>query len=552
MMSPLISAMRKGSMVARQSILIAMLCSFAAMLVAPVVFAQSDSRSGRSGQHGTRGAAPSNASLLGGPRAMELWRSEGEFAFPTRQNQQFPLALGGFDVVLLHDRRQWHAGSQSVSALFDGQIYRFSDNRSRQIFIARPEYYAPVLGGDSILRWAKSGERSRGDLRYALLYQERLYLFENAAQREKFHAERELLVRADLAWDGICPVTYAQEKKSMPGIPATVAMYRGLRYQFAGMAQRKLFLRNPDQYAVKGSISVDKAGNGAGLVTESSVNPLRHGLASRMTAEGLPVQGSPSRAMEGRGPASRIGGGLSNSQERSQPVAPEQLHDPDRKSGARAQRTTLQPPDSGEPELQQTSSVKGEGPTSEFERASSKKPTSQEPALQQHQRSDVMEPVMGGYCPVSIRAKGIWVLGKDVLRIQYDHQDYMFAGPEEKAAFMNSPERYIPAFGGNCVVSLRELGKAVRGSIFHAVEYEGRLYLFANAEQNQRFKNNPSKYENSDLAMEGYCVVSRIEYDKLVEGEQSQTVWYHNMRYRFAGDKEREMFLAEPEKYIVR
>lgn len=51
------------------------------------------------------------------------------------------------------------------------------------------------------------------------------------------------------------------------------------------------------------------------------------------------------------------------------------------------------------------------------------------------------------------------------------------------------------------------------------------------------------------VAMEGYCPVCILELKKWVEGTADHTVVYDGRTYRFPGEKQVKMFLANPEKY---
>ena len=160
-----------------------------------------------------------------------------------------------------------------------------------------------------------------------------------------------------------------------------------------------------------------------------------------------------------------------------------------------------------------------------------------------------VQPTMDGYSPVSIIEQGQWVHGRYKFHVVHDGKVYLLTGNEEKTLFLQDPNRYIPALEGDCVVSLVDSGQRVAGSIYHAAQYEGRLFLFAGAEQKRTFKSSPETYAQADLALDGNCVVTHVDEGKLVKGKAEHMVWHQGMRYYFASPELREKFLANPEHY---
>jgi YHS domain-containing protein len=129
---------------------------------------------------------------------------------------------------------------------------------------------------------------------------------------------------------------------------------------------------------------------------------------------------------------------------------------------------------------------------------------------------------------------------------------FFTAGPEERAAFLENPAQYIPVLGGECAVSLLDLGQKVRGSIFYAAEFEGRLFLFSSAEHKATFKLAPARYASADVAAHGECVVTLAETGRHLPGFPEYAVWHEGLLYRLAGEKEKATFLADPAKFAVR
>ncbi len=156
---------------------------------------------------------------------------------------------------------------------------------------------------------------------------------------------------------------------------------------------------------------------------------------------------------------------------------------------------------------------------------------------------------MQGFCPVCIIEMKQWVKGSAQFPAQVDGKTYLFPGEDQRQMFLKDPAKYTPALGGDCVVSLVEMGKRVPGSLHHAAYHNGRLYLFAGEQGKSMFLANPAKYENADLAYNGKCSVCRIEMNQDVQGVPEFTSLLNGMRYQFPGQEQQQMFSQNPTKY---
>jgi len=380
---------------------------------------------------------------------------------------RYPLALHGFSAIDLRNQQQWIIGRDEHQAIFDGQLYQFSDARQRAIFAAAPQRYAPVLGSDCIVTFAETGNRITGDLHFGLQHKGRLFFFAGPEQREKFRADPSRFVDADLAHQGNCIVSKIDRKQLIQGLPETVATVGGLRYFFLGARQQSQFLMNLQRYGA-----------------EIAVAPAPEDPPS------------------------------------NQKLAMPNLLVPGTHSG----HLKLDRPDM---------SAKG----------SSLKKNSTAP-MPTH-----LKVALSGYCPVSIRDNGTWEEGNSRLQAIYDGKLYQFAGEAEKALFIKDPTIYIPAFAGDCLISFVNSNKRVPGSIFHTAGYEGRLFMFAGADERLAFKADPSLYVNIDLAMEGNCAVTQMEKHETVAGLPEYMTWNRGKRYYFASQEMKEKFLLDPESY---
>lgn len=157
--------------------------------------------------------------------------------------------------------------------------------------------------------------------------------------------------------------------------------------------------------------------------------------------------------------------------------------------------------------------------------------------------------MLDGNCPVTLVETKKIAAGKPECSIEYDSRTYWLAGPNELAKFEHDPDRYAPATGGLCVVSLADDNRKVDGLTRFAAIYRGRLYLFANSEQRRRFQIQPNRYADGDLAIHGVCPVCRSDHDLNVEGTAEHRTNFDGQLYRFDTPEHRRMFLAAPRHY---
>lgn len=94
--------------------------------------------------------------------------------------------LNGYCPVRLHDAKQWTPGLDSIVADYRDIRYRFSSEADREKFLKNPAAYAPQdLGCDPIVL-TKEGKAVAGDIQYGAFFDQRLYLFKSAENRELF------------------------------------------------------------------------------------------------------------------------------------------------------------------------------------------------------------------------------------------------------------------------------------------------------------------------------------------------------------------------------
>jgi thioredoxin-dependent peroxiredoxin len=99
-----------------------------------------------------------------------------------------------------------------------------------------------------------------------------------------------------------------------------------------------------------------------------------------------------------------------------------------------------------------------------------------------------------GYDPVSYFTKNVAVKGSPAVKTNYRGVTYQFASPENKKAFTDNPDKYLPTYGGWCATAMAK-GEKVEIDPANFKVTDGRLYLFFKA-----FYGNALKDWNKDEA----------------------------------------------------
>jgi YHS domain-containing protein/thiol-disulfide isomerase/thioredoxin len=101
---------------------------------------------------------------------------------------------------------------------------------------------------------------------------------------------------------------------------------------------------------------------------------------------------------------------------------------------------------------------------------------------------------LDGYCPVQLDENDRWVLGNRRWGAVFEGRTYLFSGPEEQKKFLADPARYAPILSGDDVVRFVDQQERVAGCREHGAKFHGRVYLFSNEEDYQRFDKDPYRY----------------------------------------------------------
>jgi YHS domain-containing protein len=167
------------------------------------------------------------------------------------------------------------------------------------------------------------------------------------------------------------------------------------------------------------------------------------------------------------------------------------------------------------------------------------------------------EPAIGGYCPVSYRSKSAPTRGNPAFSSTFNGLLYYFADSDMKQLFDADPNKFAPQFGGLCATALG--GSYLKRKASDPIVFEIRadkLYLFSSERAKSVFVENPAYFIGRaeqfivKPALDGYCPVSYQTENKSIKGSPGTRSIYKHFYYHFASQKNKQLFDADPEKYI--
>jgi YHS domain-containing protein len=107
---------------------------------------------------------------------------------------------------------------------------------------------------------------------------------------------------------------------------------------------------------------------------------------------------------------------------------------------------------------------------------------------------DAQSAAIGGFCPVELSLHGRWVQGNSRWAAEYKGNVYHFSGNAQRQEFLADPEKYIPANGGNDLVTTIMEKRNVPGHVNYCAAYKGRIYMFSGPGTQNSFRNDPESY----------------------------------------------------------
>lgn len=341
-----------------------------------------------------------------------------------------------------------------------------------------------------------------GTASYQQMFDGQLYYFASSRESEIFASNASRYVPA-LAGD--CVVTFAELGERVDGNPEYGILHKRRLYFFRSQQEQATFRADPEKFA-----DADLATGGNCLVSRIDDQRKLPGLPeTTVIVNGLRYQfAGLHQQRQFLGNMSRYGVERPNNSYKQRGAAFV------RRSGAR-------------------------GPVS-----AKKKPA-------QAKLASIKNKAMAGYSPVSIRDKGVWVEGSPKYRVEFDGLTYLMVDEAEKDLFQKTPDVYIPALAGHCVVTEIDENRRVKGTIYHAAHHEGegRLFLFAGPSQKASFNSDPQRYLRADMAAGGLCIVSLLDDREEVQGLPEFMVWHKGKRYFFASAEKKADFFERIELY---
>ena len=158
------------------------------------------------------------------------------------------LLLKGVSPVALVEQERTVAGVKEHEAICEGWRVRFANAKEKEAFLADLGKYYPTFSGADPVAWHANNQVVMGDPKNAFLYKNRLYLFANVENADRFRSEYKVFSDLDVAEGGHCPVCRVDENRQQLGKYGISTIHLGRRLLFASEDHRKKFLADPVKY----------------------------------------------------------------------------------------------------------------------------------------------------------------------------------------------------------------------------------------------------------------------------------------------------------------
>lgn len=108
--------------------------------------------------------------------------------------QKLPM-IDGYCPVTLWENRKWVKGSSEFQSEFRSQFYQFASAEAKKVFEENPRRFTPrFLGCDPVIVW-ESDKAVRGTTKFGAFYDNELYLFTSAENRDRFKETPDRYIR---------------------------------------------------------------------------------------------------------------------------------------------------------------------------------------------------------------------------------------------------------------------------------------------------------------------------------------------------------------------
>ncbi|MEZ6062465.1 MAG: thioredoxin family protein [Planctomycetaceae bacterium] len=95
-------------------------------------------------------------------------------------------AFGGLCLTSVVEERRLVTGRPEIVANYHGRLLFFESEQQKRKFLAAPEKYWPMLDGDCPLTLLQTGQHVSGELQYAAVFRQRIWLFRSPQLMQEF------------------------------------------------------------------------------------------------------------------------------------------------------------------------------------------------------------------------------------------------------------------------------------------------------------------------------------------------------------------------------
>jgi YHS domain-containing protein len=414
--------------------------------------------------------------MIGAPLRKQLVVTDVDPFLPkSKRSQPLQLAIHGYCPVTLRDHQQWVLGSREIQAIRDGHVYLFASARAREIFVAAPELYLPMLDGDCPVTFAESKKRQAGELEWGIIHQRRIIFFASQEKLHTFAADPQSYTDVDLVDGGSCVVSKVEEHRTVAGLPETVAIVDGLRYFFASAFHRRIFLLSPQRYGVSAAANSSNFAK----IEIPDVEFATDVRSLTFRNQNIQLDGPPA------GLAERKKGTTKNQRKAEEEESEERIENRALAGYCPVTIHTLGLWQRGKSKFKSTCDGKVYFMVGPEELA----------AFKENQREYV--PVLGGDSIVAYVNDYDRVPGSVFHAGQYKNRLYLFANAKERKAFGENTALYEKAdlaYRGNCTVTLVEEKREVPGlPEFESLDH-GKRYRFVSQKYLDKFLADPKAF----------------------------------------------------------
>lgn len=221
--------------------------------------------------------------------------SHSRMANRSSQKMEAEIGLEGYCPVCIIKHEKWVKGKAEHSASYDGVTYYFPSDQVKRTFQQSPAQYVPALGGDCTVCYAKAGKRVDGNIRFASVSNERLFLFPSEKERGMFNESPTQYTDVDLAIAGKCIVCKVKAGKIVDGKERFTHVHDGFRYLFPSESERRVFAASPAAFitAEKSMKKESKMGGDAKKMTDVSMIRIEGKTACAACEFGVTPVGAP-------------------------------------------------------------------------------------------------------------------------------------------------------------------------------------------------------------------------------------------------------------------